>query len=245
MEPNENKKNFAARLNSLLDAKGYRVRGRATDLNKALGFGLSDKAVKKWLDGDSIPTTDKLKTIAKHLNSTVEGLFSEYPDSHHIITNNGEYLGLMEPWGSYPELPEEEVELPFFTEVELAAGNGMINTQEIQGLKLRFARSTLKGHGVDASHAVCVKVSGNSMDPVLPDGSTIGVDTAKTDVVDGKMFAIDHDGMLRIKVLYKVPGGGIRLKSFNSDEYPDETYNKTETQLIRIIGKVFWYSVLI
>ena len=121
----------------------------------------------------------------------------------------------------------------------------MIDTQEHQGSNQRFAHSTLKRDGGESSHAACVKVSESSMEPVLPNNSTIGIDTAKTDITDGKMFAIDHDGMLRVKVLYKVPGGGVRLKSFNSDEYPDETYNKEESQLIRIIGKVFWYSVLI
>jgi len=161
------------------------------------------------------------------------------------LQSNAEILGGMEPWDSKTSLPDDEVEIPFFSEVELAAGNGMFDTQEQQGFKLRFARSTLKRYGVEASHAACVKVSGNSMEPVLPDGSTIGIDTAKTDIKDGKMFALDHDGMLRVKAVYRVPGGGMRLKSFNSDEYPDEIYNKEESQLIRIIGKVFWYSVLL
>lgn len=159
--------------------------------------------------------------------------------------SNGAHMGAMEPWSSSTPLTDNEVEIPFFSEVELAAGNGMIDAQEHQGFKLRFARSTLKRYDVEPSHAACVKVSGNSMEPVLPHDSTIGVNTAKTDIVDGKMFALDHDGMLRVKVVYRVPGGGVRLKSFNSDEYPDETYSKDESQLIRIIGRVFWYSVLI
>jgi phage repressor protein C with HTH and peptisase S24 domain len=166
-------------------------------------------------------------------------------DAPSNYQSNAELIGGMEPWSSRTELPDYEVEIPFFTEIELAAGNGMIDAQEHNGFKLRFARSTLKKQGVDAANAACVKVSGNSMEPVLPDGSTIGVDIAKTDIVDGKMFALDHDGMLRVKTLYKVPGGGIRLKSFNSDEHPDEIYDKDESKLIRIIGKVFWYSVLL
>ena len=54
------------------------------------------------------------------------------------------------------------------------------------------------------------------------DGSTIGVDTATTHITDGEIYALEHDGMLRVKFVYRLPGGGIRLRSFNREEYPDE-----------------------
>ena len=83
------------------------------------------------------------------------------------------------------------------------------------------------------------------MEPVLPHGSTVGVDTSQTNVIDGKMYAINHDGMLRIKTLYKLPGGGLRLRSFNTAEWPDERYEGDDLKQIKVIGKVFWYSVLL
>ena len=42
------------------------------------------------------------------------------------------------------------------------------------------------------------------------DGSTIGVDTATTHITDGEIYALEHDGMLRVKFVYRLPGGGIR-----------------------------------
>ena len=211
-------------------------------------IGIKPQSVQYLCSGKAQGTTHAV-AIATVLNISPSWLLDEKEQTEPFHTSamksNAELIGGMEPWNSSTELPNDEVEIPFFTEVELAAGNGMIDAQEHKGFKLRFARSTLKKQGVDSANAACVKVSGNSMEPVLPDGSTIGVDIAKTNIVDGKMFALDHDGMLRVKTLYKVPGGGVRLKSFNSDEYPDEIYNKDESQLIRIIGKVFWYSVLI
>jgi phage repressor protein C with HTH and peptisase S24 domain len=51
--------------------------------------------------------------------------------------------------------------------------------------------------------------------------------------------------MLRIKTLYKLPGGGLRLRSFNIDEWPDERFESECLKQITIIGKVFWYSVLL
>jgi phage repressor protein C with HTH and peptisase S24 domain len=83
------------------------------------------------------------------------------------------------------------------------------------------------------------------MEPVLPHGSTVGVDISQTNIIDGKMYAINHDGMLRVKTLYKLPGDGLRMRSFNIDEYPDERYEAEDMIHIKIIGKVFWYSVLL
>ncbi|MNJ68152.1 HTH-type transcriptional regulator PrtR [compost metagenome] len=89
-------------------------------------------------------------------------------------------------------------------------------------------------------------VSGNSMEPVLPDGSTVGVNTGATSIIDGKMYAIDDAGQLRVKTLYRIPGGGIRLRSFNREDHPDEEYSAEQiaSSDIRVIGKVFWSSVL-
>ncbi len=159
--------------------------------------------------------------------------------------SNAEFIGGFETWGRESPLGDDEVEVPFYMEVELAAGAGITDIREYTGPKLRFAKSTLKRQGVSASDAVCVKVNGNSMEPVLPNGSTVGVDTSHTEIVDGKMYAINHDGMLRVKMLYKLPGGGIRLRSYNQDEWPDEHLSFEQIKQIKIIGKVFWYSVLI
>ena len=152
----------------------------------------------------------------------------------------------IEVWDDETPLGEDEVEIPFFKEVELSAGKGSQVMLEVHGRKLRFGKRTLSRKNIDPGAAGCVPVSGNSMEPVLPDGSTVGVDTAATTVQDGKMYAIDHDGQLRVKLLYRIPGGGLRLRSYNDAEHPDERYEKNYVENhIRIIGKVFWYSVLL
>lgn len=154
-------------------------------------------------------------------------------------------IGAFDLWDSSTPLGKDEVELPFFKEVELSAGNGSSVVKENTGFKLRFAKSTLKRQGVSAEHAACVVVSGNSMQPVLPDKATVGIDTANTKVKDGEMYAVDHDGLLRVKILYRLPGGGYRLRSYNKDEYPDEDVSGQQADKLKVLGKVFWYSVLL
>lgn len=153
-------------------------------------------------------------------------------------------MGALAPWDSSTPLGADEVELPLFREVELAGGHGRTQVQENHGAKLRFARSTLARKGIDPSVAACCFVSGDSMARVLPNGSTVAVDTSAKNIVDGQMYAIDHGGLLRVKYLYRLPGGRIKVSSENRD-YPDEILEPESLEEFRVVGRVFWYAVLL
>lgn len=173
-------------------------------------------------------------------NLAVDRRAAERPES------NAEYLGAFDLWDDNTPLNDDEVYVPFLKEVELSAGSGKTIVEQSDGRKLRFGKLTLRRQNVQPSEAVCVTVSGNSMEPVLPDKSTVGVDQGNTSVVDGKMYALNHGGQLRVKTLYRLPGGGIRLRSFNREEHPDEEYSSQEMidKEILVLGRVFWSSVL-
>lgn len=155
-------------------------------------------------------------------------------------------IGSVSVWDDNTPLDDDEVEVPLLKEVELSAGSGREVIQEFSPAKIRFGRQTLRRLGVEPESAVCVSVCGNSMEPVLPDGSTAGVDKGATSIKDGDIYALTHNGHLRVKLLYKLPTGGIRMRSFNRDEYPDEEYSLQDIsqQEIEVLGRVFWYSVL-
>jgi len=164
-----------------------------------------------------------------------------------VVQSNAEYLGPIDVWDDDTPLDDDEVYVPFLKEVELSAGSGRTAVHQSHKQKLRFGKMTLRRQNVQANEAVCVTVNGNSMEPVLPHGSTVGVDQGCTAITDGKMYALNHGGQLRVKTLYRLPGGGIRMRSYNRDEHPDEEYSATELlkNEIIVIGKVFWYSVLL
>lgn len=198
-------------------------------------FGVTWQTYHNWEERFSLPK--------KYFNQAHE-LLSGKP-LNMVAEPEAHYAGGFDTWDDTTPLNDDDVSLPFFTEVEAAAGTGNFQVRENHGPKLRFSKSTLARHGIAPENAACIKVKGNSMEPVLPDGATVGVDIASKSIIDGKMFAVDHDGMLRIKLLYRLPGGGMRLRSYNSDEHPDESYNTEESKHIRIIGRVFWWSVLV
>lgn len=172
---------------------------------------------------------------------------SDAPGSRQKAESNARIVGPFDVWDDETPLDDDEVYVPFLKEVELSAGRGRTVVEESHQQKLRFGKITLRRQNVQPSEAVCVTVSGNSMEPVLPNGSTVGVDQGSTSIIDGKMYALNHGGQLRVKMLYRLPKGGLRLRSYNRDEHPDEEYTDQEmleNELI-VLGKVFWYSVLV
>ncbi|MDH0291420.1 helix-turn-helix transcriptional regulator [Pseudomonas sp. GD04087] len=186
------------------------------------------------------PFPEKDHSRLKYLS---EDLYDPANDSEPVVITlpNAEYMGMISVWDDDTPLDEDEVEVPFLREVELAAGSGKTYIEETTKWKLRFGKFTLRRKGVQPENAVCVVVKGNSMEPVLPDGATVGVDRGATSIIDGKVYALKDDGMLRVKILHRLPGGKVRLRSYNRDEYADEDRDFSS---IEVIGRVFWSSVL-
>lgn len=80
------------------------------------------------------------------------------------------------------------------------------------------------------------------MEPVLPDGTTVTVDCANNRIVDGAIYAIDQDEFFRVKLLYRLPGRKLSIRSYNKDEFPDEEADMDD---VKIIGRVIHYSVML
>ncbi|ALV76812.1 TPA: helix-turn-helix transcriptional regulator [Pseudomonas aeruginosa] len=150
------------------------------------------------------------------------------------------------PWDSDTPLEDDEVALPLYKEVEISAGTGKTAVQPLEGRLLRFSLATLRVCGVDPANAICATASGHSMSPLILHGATIGIDRGMTKVVDGEIYALEHDGELRVKFVLRLPGTGYRLRSYNQQEFQDEDYTFEEfiEQRITIIGRVFWWSTV-
>lgn len=248
----------ATRLKAIYKACKQRDKSLTQERVAELCGWSGQSAVSQYLNGKiplNIPALIKLShalnfepiDVSPRLAELIAGSSYAVPKiASQLAVSEHPGLYPIEVWDDQTPLGPEEVELPFYKEVELSAGKGSEVMLEAGGRKLRFGRRSLKRKGVSPEAAACAAVTGNSMEPVLPDGSTVGIDTAATQVQDGKMYAIDHSGQLRVKLLYRLPAGGLRVRSYNEDEHPDERYEaEYVTEHIRIIGKVFWYSVLL
>ena len=187
---------------------------------------------REWLEGKDVP----MRTQSTERNPM------------RPVANDSPLYVLepMAPWDSETPIDNDEVELRLYKEVELSSGPGKVartEVQEISGPKLRFSRATMRTCGVDPSNAVFATNSGNSNHPLILSGATVGIDTGMTRIVDGEMYAIDHDGHFRIKFLQRT-ANGIKMRSFNSMEYADEDYDFDQimAQRVVILGRIFWWS---
>lgn len=166
---------------------------------------------------------------------------SDTTPNGHAPQSNAHSLGQADVYESDEPLGFDEIEVPYFADVELAAGNGYTNVLEHASQQLRFNVSTFNHAGVNGAHVACCRVNGDSMEPVLPDGAIVAVDTSATQIRDGKMYAINHAGLLRVKYLYRLPYSGLRIRSANPD-HPDEDLSAEMAMDVKVIGKVFWFS---
>lgn len=243
---------LAARLKYAMAERGIKQDALATLA------GCSQTAVQKLASGKSKTGKSRfLPAIARALNVDIDWLelgktpplrAAENSNVYRLSPKDGGPILLEElsPWDDDTPLDHDEVALPIYKEVEIASGLGRSTVQVVPDRKIRFSAYTLRMAGVDPGMAACATNTGNSNFPLILNGATLGVDKGMTRIVDGQIYAIDHDGQLRVKFMYRLPGGGIRLRSYNRDEYADEDYTLDQVleQRIQIIGRIFWWSTL-
>ena len=139
-----------------------------------------------------------------------------------------------------------DIDVPFFNEVLNASGSGKTHVAQIPEHRIRLTSAILHTMDVSPDQALCAPMIGNSMGPRIEAGSTVAIDSSLTQIVDGEIYALEQDGMLRIKYVYRLPNNGLRLRSHNHEEYPDELFSslQIQEQHLRILGWVFWWSTL-
>ncbi|HCT3344526.1 TPA: helix-turn-helix transcriptional regulator [Citrobacter koseri] len=230
-------KTFAERLIAAMTATGL-SQGQLAER-----VGLSQPAIQKMTSGKTNGSR-KMVELSRALSVRPEWLSAgSGPMRHEDNTPPEKEWGKIDSWDRNTQLPEDEVEIPFLRDIEFACGDGRVSDEDHNGFKLRFSKATLRkvGANTDGSGVLCFPARGNSMEPNIPDGTTVAVNTKDKKIIDGKMYAINEDGWKRIKLLYRTGPEMISIRSYNSAEYPSEDKNLGD---IEIIGRVFWWSVL-
>jgi len=148
--------------------------------------------------------------------------------------------------GQHKPAAADDIEVPLYNESLHPDGSGKTRVVRMPDCTVRLSCSTLQALDVSPDQAICAPMIGNSMAHRIQDGSTVAIDRSLTQIVDGEIYALEQDGMLRIRYVYRLPGNGLRLRCHSSREYPDEVFNavQVQSQQIRILGWVFWWSTL-
>lgn len=121
--------------------------------------------------------------------------------------------------------------------VELAAaagGGAEAASEEVVG-RLWFRRDWLDRRGLDPARCAVIGVTGESMEPSLPDGCSILVDRARTRRRRGRVYVIRTEDGLIAKRAGKDDGGGWLLESdhpaWEPVPWPDDA---------EVVGEVVW-----
>lgn len=229
---------ISERIKFLLTKEGLKQRDLADSLST------SPQTVHNWIKRDSLSREAAQQISEKFgysLDWLLSGTGSPKKDQESSIPLESEW-GVVESWDKNTPISTDEVEVPFLKDIEFACGDGRVQCEDHNGFKLRFSKATLRrvGANSDGSGVLCFPASGDSMEPVIPDGATVAVDTGNKRIIDGELYAINQGDLKRIKQLYRKPGGKLLIRSINRD-YDDEEADEAD---VEIIGFVFWYSVL-
>lgn len=248
-------KEFASRMHEACDDLGWDKRGRPARLRALLPFEISEKGVEKWFKGLGFPSQDKYMVIAPLLQvntmwlQTGEGKKKPQVYVLGMALENDTALPLQsdveEQTTHYfqhdrvrTEPGPDDVVVEQYRDVNMAAGSGANNHESEAGSKMTFKKTWMEFKGYKPNECCVVYAKGDSMTPVINDGSVILVNRKDKEIVDGKYYALNYGGDARVKVLEK-DYDGIWIKSINPEHKP-EKIKYDEIDKLHIIGRVVW-----
>ncbi|MBK59402.1 MAG: hypothetical protein CML01_11435 [Pseudomonas sp.] len=224
-------------ISEILTALMERTGMNQSTLSEATGVGQS--TIHRILSGESKdPQHKNVAPLAAHFGITTDQLRGSKPlDIDSMPLRREDLLRRSVP---VMEGADELVDLPFISRVSLS-GDLRRETVETTGELRKIAQEELNRCGVERAHAAFVRTQGDTMAPVFIDGSVAGVNMAATEIVDGKIYAVQISGEIWIKRAYRIPGGGLRLTSYDPDvEDMRFTPDMLRTQQVAIVGRVFY-----
>jgi phage repressor protein C with HTH and peptisase S24 domain len=121
--------------------------------------------------------------------------------------------------------------------VAASAGPGALAAAEAAFDTFRFSRRWLREQGLEPAMLSAIRVSGDSMEPLLRDGDEILVDRSPQPFREG-IHVLRMGDVLHVKRVQAGPPGRVRLISANPAYEPV----KVALDEIDVIGRVVWKS---
>lgn len=137
---------------------------------------------------------------------------------------------------------ENFVRVPFL-EVRASAGRGRASlpAETVAAEHFLFSRSWLRSLGIAPRHAELLQAQGDSMYPTIHDADLMLIDRGYGEVIHGKIYALVVAGLVVVKRVHYLAGGGMVLLSDN-ERYPSETIRREDVGDLNFQGRVAWYG---
>ncbi|HDR1425354.1 LexA family transcriptional regulator [Pasteurella multocida] len=212
---------FSERLKLLIGNRS----GRAF----AKEVGISYSTLHNYLSGTSLPTLDNLITLAQYGGVNIEWL-AVGEKSGTLITEKNQI--------SHSAINNENddfVDIRDYREISVSAGFGALN-DEIEPKYTKVEASWLMSRGLKPKDCGMFKLDGDSMYPVLKHGEDMVVDMSKHNLREGRIFIINHNGLMWVKKV-QINFDGVDLISENPTYKPIKLTSDEANSLI-VIGQV-------
>jgi phage repressor protein C with HTH and peptisase S24 domain len=146
-------------------------------------------------------------------------------------------------WQYEHDLPQGDFVFIPRLEVRLSAGTGheQLDIASVKSQPQAFRADWIRKNHLKPKALMCMSADGPSMEPRITHGDSLVIDTSDLEVRDGKIYALWYDGGERVKRLFRLPDGGLRVQSDNP-AHPTLTLTREQAEHVRIIGRVVHLS---
>jgi transcriptional regulator with XRE-family HTH domain len=229
--------NFGERFKRIRTAHGYTQRGLASEI------GISGAAISQWESGETQPDkirAEFLDAAAHKLHTTVRHLLKGDGVEGNPGSVKVEAFAIHGMVDDEDFDPETGVMIPVY-EMDVSGGPGapILEFAETR-YKLHFTRKWLKDVKAKPEEIRVARVRGDSMQPTLWDNDKVVIHMGLTRIRNERLFALAYAGEARVKRLYQLADGRLRVVSDNPDKakYPDEFIEGDDLNNVLIIGQV-------
>jgi Predicted transcriptional regulator len=233
---------LAERLKAMLVEKGY------SQGELARRVGVTQGTIYKLVAGHA-KSSKRLVEIAQSLGVRAEWLLTgngpQYIDESDVLnhTAHGHDLGhnpeSVEFYDRDSPSHDGEIEIPLLTDIDSAFSIFPFPFTSYNGPTMLLNREDMKEYGVNInpSDFVAFSVTGDSMDPVLPEGSKVILNVNDRKIIDGKIYALDQSSWRKLRILFRSGPAELTMRSFNSERYPDE---KIAMNDVEVLGRIVY-----
>jgi phage repressor protein C with HTH and peptisase S24 domain len=234
---------IANTLDRLMTARGVKSQSAL-----ARASGVSQAAINRILQGvTENPDLATLEKLAAALDTTVDDLMSgsdpnslnaEKKPKHALDPHKGNVT----VWENEEDLEPDDARVWIDRfDYHFSAGTGVIQWEIREKKALPFNKSFFREMGSNPKDCKLLVVRGQSMEPFLFNRDVFMIDTSRTHIRDGNVYAIYLDDEALVKQVFKKPGGVLVLHSYNP-VHPDIEVTPDQMETVHIVGEYIYRS---
>ena len=208
-------KQITKKLINILSIENPNHKIQYTDIAAALNINYN--TFKQQLKrGAPIPYLEIMQFLAARKISINYFFFDQLPESLINATDN-------------------IIMIKYNKNINASAGGGALN-HELFHEQVNIDRVLLDYIGSDYQYTELINTLGDSMEPLIPDGSLVFIDRSKVELIPGQIYVVNIAGEIFMKKLFLTKGRVI-CQSINS-EYSNVVLTLDEVNIVGIIRGV-------